>query len=58
MNCDEYRQAISADPAFDGGAGHLSTCAECQAFRAEMQSLDARIGEALQIAVPEFRMPD
>jgi len=58
MNCDEYRQAISADPAFDGGAGHLSTCAECQAFRAEMQSLDARIAGALQIVVPELSMPE
>jgi hypothetical protein len=58
MNCDEYRQAISVDPAFDGGAGHLSTCAECQVFRAEMQSLDARIGEALQIAVPELKIPE
>ena len=58
MNCDEYRQAISADPAFDGGAGHLSACAECQAFRAEMQSLDARIAEALQIPAPELTMPE
>ena len=58
MNCDEYRQAISAEPAFDGGAGHLSTCADCQAFRAEMQSLDARIAGAMQIAVPELKMPE
>lgn len=56
MNCEQYRQAISADPAFDGGAGHLSTCAECQAFRAEMQSLDASIAAALQLAVPELTM--
>jgi hypothetical protein len=58
MNCEEYRHMISADPAFDGGAGHLSVCAECQAFRTEMQSLDAKIAKAMQISVPELRVPE
>ncbi|MBT8103735.1 MAG: DUF3379 domain-containing protein [Gammaproteobacteria bacterium] len=58
MNCDDYRQAISADPAFDGGAGHLSVCDECQAFRAEMQSLNVRIAKAMQIRVPELKVPE
>lgn len=58
MNCAEYRQAIAADPAFDGGAGHLASCSECQAFRSEMQSLDADIAKALKITVPELRVPE
>jgi hypothetical protein len=58
MNCEEYRHMISADPAFDGGAEHLSACAECQAFRTQMQSLNVRIAKAMQISVPELRMPE
>lgn len=58
MNCEEYRQMISADPAFDGGAGHLSVCGECQAFRAEMQSLNVKIAKAMQISVPELKLPE
>ena len=57
MNCDEYREMISADPAFDGGAGHLSACSECQAFRREIQSLNLKIAKALQINVPEPKLP-
>ena len=57
-NCEEYRQMIAADPAFDGGAGHLSECAECQAFRRELQSLDAKIAKALEIGVPELNLPE
>jgi hypothetical protein len=58
MNCEEYRQAIAADPSFDGGAGHLSECAGCQQYRAEMLSLDRRIGRALEIDVPKLVMPE
>lgn len=58
MNCDEYREAIAADPSFDGGAGHLSECAACQDYRAEIQALDARIGRALALDVPELVMPE
>jgi len=58
MNCEDYRQQIAADPAFDGGAGHLSECAECQAFRAEMQSLNVRIARAMQLDVPELDIPE
>lgn len=58
MNCEEYRQMISADPAFDGGAGHLSVCGECRAFRAEMQSLNVKIAKAMQISVPELKLPE
>jgi len=58
MNCEDYRQQIAADPAFDGGAGHLSVCAECQAFRTEMLSLNVKIARAMQIDAPELSIPE
>ena len=58
MNCEEYRDAIAADPSFDGGAGHLTGCAACQAYRSDMQALDLMIGRALALEVPELAMPD
>jgi hypothetical protein len=57
MNCDDYKQAIGADPSFDGGAGHLSECQSCQEYRREMQALDLKIGRALALEVPELAMP-
>ena len=57
MNCDEYKQAIGADPTFDGGAGHLSECASCQAYRREMLELEQKIKGALALTVPELQMP-
>jgi hypothetical protein len=57
MNCEEYRQAIGADPAFDGGAGHLSECEACQAIRREMLELDVKIRDALSIKVPNLELP-
>lgn len=58
MNCEDYRQAITAEPSYDGGEAHLSACADCRAFRDEMRTLDGRISRALAIAVPELRIPD
>lgn len=60
MNCEDYRQAITADPSesFDGGAVHAATCTECSACRAEMRALDDRIAAALAISVPELKMPE
>lgn len=58
MNCEEYKQAITTDPTFDGGAGHVSACADCQAYRAEMQALNIGIAGALQIDVPKLSMPE
>ena len=57
MNCDDYQQAIGADPSFDGGAGHLSECQSCQEYRRDMQALDLTIGRALALDVPELAMP-
>lgn len=58
MNCENYRQEIAADPSFDGGAGHLSGCIECQAFRNEMRALNDKIGQALQLEVPTLALPE
>jgi hypothetical protein len=58
MNCEQYREAIAADPSFDGGAGHLSECAACQAYRSEMQALDQTISRALALDVPQLQMPE
>lgn len=58
MNCDDYRQAIAADPSFDGGADHVSDCTACQGYRDAMRALDLRIATALQVDVPPMRMPD
>ena len=58
MNCEDYRQAIAADPSFDGGAGHLSECAACQTYRNEMIILDQTINRALLLDVPELHVPE
>lgn len=58
MNCEEYRQTIAADPSYEGGEAHLFACAGCKAYRDEMRLLDQRIGRALEISVPELRMPE
>ena len=58
MNCEDYRQAIAADPSFDGGAGHLSECAACQAYRNDMLELERTISRALTLDVPELNLPE
>jgi len=58
MNCEDYREAIAADPSFDGGAGHMSECSACQAYRKEMLELDRTISRALSLNVPELIVPD
>jgi hypothetical protein len=58
MNCEQYRQAVAAEPSFDGGADHVSVCAECQAFRDEMRALDADIATALQLDLPPLNLPE
>lgn len=57
MNCEEYREAVAADPSFDGGAGHLTQCAACQAYRSDMQALDQLIKRALVLDVPGMLVP-
>lgn len=57
-NCEQYREAIAADPSFDGGAGHLSECSACQAYRSEMIALEKVINRALALDVPELDVPE
>jgi len=57
MNCDDYREALAADPGFDDESGHASVCTDCRAFKSEMLALNAKIARALQIDVPELVMP-
>ncbi len=56
--CEEYKEAIAANPSFDGGVSHLSQCASCDSFRSEMQALDSKIRRALALSVPEFNLPE
>ena len=60
MNCEEYRQAITADPSesFDGGADHVASCESCGVYRDDMRLLDDKITAALSISVPELKMPE
>jgi hypothetical protein len=57
MNCDQYRQAVAAEPSFDGAAEHVSVCDDCQAFRDDMRALDADIAKALQLDLPTLTLP-
>jgi len=58
MNCDEYRQAITADPANAGGEAHLAGCVSCREFRDSARAFNARIATALAIDVPPLTMPE
>jgi hypothetical protein len=58
MNCEEYKLAIAAEPASDGGAAHVAVCDECQEYGADMQALDHKIAQALDIAVPAVTLPE
>ena len=58
MNCEQHKAAIAADPSFDDGSGHLSDCAACQTYRAEILELEQLIGRALALDVPELAMPE
>ncbi len=58
MNCEEYRQALSENPNFDGGAGHVAECAECRAYRKSMLAFEAKIQKAIAIPVPDLVMPE
>ena len=58
MNCDEFKQAVAADPSFDGAATHASECATCSAYQAEMLAFDQKIARAMTLDAPEFKMPE
>lgn len=58
MDCNDYKEALLADPGFEDESGHLEGCASCQALTAEVASLESQMKAALEIGVPELRMPD
>jgi len=60
MNCEQYKEAIAADPSasFGDGATHVAGCNSCAIFRVELQALDGRIARALAIVVPELKIPE
>ena len=58
MNCNEYKETISADPAYAGGGEHVDACADCQAYRDELRAFDRKIVAALDISVPELKLPE
>ena len=60
MNCEDYIEAIAADPygTIEGGAEHVASCASCATFLADMQAMDNTIVKALAISVPEMKLPE
>jgi len=58
MNCDNYKTAISAEPAFSDETGHTDSCASCQAFQKEILALNANVAKALELNVPALKMPE
>ena len=58
MDCEKYREAVAADPTYEGGARHVADCAACREYREELQALDAHIERALAIDVPPLAMPE
>lgn len=58
MNCENYREALTADPGFDDESGHLDACVACREYSAEMLGLNTRIAAAMALSVPELVMPE
>ena len=58
MNCEEYEEAIAANPAFEGGASHVAACSNCQAYQREMLALNVKIAKAMQLDVPDLQIPE
>ena len=58
MNCENYREALAANPDFNDESGHVDACTDCQAFNSEILALDERIRAAMELPVPSLRMPE
>ncbi len=58
MKCEDYRAALTADPAFEDESGHVETCVACREYDAEMLALNEQIAAALEIDGPELTMPE
>lgn len=59
MNCHDARLALAADPRSGERAllDHLADCDSCAAYAADMQELDRRLRDALEVPVPEISLP-
>lgn len=58
MDCENYKLIQTADPASVEGAEHLASCADCRQYDDELQVLNGKIAQALDIAVPELKLPE
>jgi len=58
MDCNDYREALVADPGLKDESGHAHRCASCQTFGRELLAFDERIAAAMAIKVPELKMPE
>ena len=55
MDCLEFRRLLGSDPRVADAAAraHLETCPRCQDAYARAQAFEARIAQAMAVAVPE-----
>jgi hypothetical protein len=58
MKCEDYKVALTADPAFEDESGHVDTCVACREYDAEILALNEQIASAMQISVPDLIMPE
>jgi len=58
MNCTDYKKALTAEPGYHDESRHVESCADCQAYRDEIQVLDEKLIAAMEFSVPELAMPD
>ncbi len=58
VNCEEFKQAVAADPSFDGAAAHAMECAKCATYQVEMQALDLKLASAMALEAPGLVMPE
>lgn len=60
MNCENFRQAVTADPADTSAQllSHEGRCSECRQHREKIQQFDARLRLAMEIPVPSIKIPD
>lgn len=56
MNCEEFRQAVTADPAAEA-AGHAGACPDCRKFLDRLHALDREMRVAMEIEVPQYKLP-
>lgn len=58
MDCTEFRHMVTGDPSTADGEAHLSDCADCRAFVADVHTLDATLKRAMQVSVPPLSLPE